>query len=349
MKLNKFITGLAIAAGTFSISSCSEDFEVAAPYKDVTVVYGLLNVDDTVHYIRIQKAFMDENRSAVDLAKIADSSYYRNLEVHLKALNNGNITSDDVLTRVDLAAEGLPKQPGAFFDAPNYAYKASRRLNPAYTYRLVIKNIETGNIDSAETNIINSNPANQPGNFVINSFSNANFSLSFFDQPVDNNFRLTVGPPTNASYFEGYIRFRYVSLDNNTGVQTDSSFVWRFASSTAASPNLITPRTSFFNIIRDNMKVAPPNISRFIDSGDVFVWAANEPYYLYLQNSRQSGITADQIRINYTNVKGKDVLGLLASRAMRIKYNVPVDLRSLDSLKVNNLTKDLRIVGFSDH
>ena len=41
------------------VSSCSKDFKIDAPYKDITIVYGLLNISDTAHYVIIHKAFLD--------------------------------------------------------------------------------------------------------------------------------------------------------------------------------------------------------------------------------------------------------------------------------------------------
>src|SRR5687768_1893340 len=96
-------------------TGCSEDFEVAAPYKDITIVYGLLDVKDTAHYIRIQKAFLDESKSAIGMAKEADSSFYNQLDVKVLELNSGSLTKLIQLTRVDLADEGYPKDPGSFF------------------------------------------------------------------------------------------------------------------------------------------------------------------------------------------------------------------------------------------
>ena len=76
--------GLAVMLG---LHSCSEDFEITAPYKDITVAYGILNITDTAHYIRIQKAFLDENKSAIDMAKVADSNFYAQLDVKVKEIN----------------------------------------------------------------------------------------------------------------------------------------------------------------------------------------------------------------------------------------------------------------------
>jgi hypothetical protein len=41
-----------------AFTSCETDFELNAEWKDITIVYGILNQNDTAHYIRIQKAFL---------------------------------------------------------------------------------------------------------------------------------------------------------------------------------------------------------------------------------------------------------------------------------------------------
>src|SRR5690606_21255581 len=131
--MKKILFSVLSLAFVFGIQSCSEDFEVTAPYKDVTLVYGLLNMQDTAHYIRIQKAFLDENKNAFDMARQADSSFYResDLEVVMKEIANGAMVGAPIpLSRVDMNLEGYPKKEGVFFTAPNYGYKFKKGLNP---------------------------------------------------------------------------------------------------------------------------------------------------------------------------------------------------------------------------
>ena len=146
-----FIAFISLLAG----SGCSEKFNVAAPYKDITVVYAFLDNSDTAHYIRIQKAFLDENKSALDMAREYDSSFYKNLNVTIKRfLFDGKLYDTIHLNLVNLDNEGYPKQTGTFFNTPNYAYKLPGALNVGLIYRLVIKNLNTGKTDSAEAPII---------------------------------------------------------------------------------------------------------------------------------------------------------------------------------------------------
>jgi hypothetical protein len=64
---------ILIAAGT--LMGCSTELDINAPYKDITVVYGLLNMRDSVQFIKINKAFLGEG-NAFDYAQIPDSNEY---------------------------------------------------------------------------------------------------------------------------------------------------------------------------------------------------------------------------------------------------------------------------------
>ena len=61
------------------LASCSTDVELYADYKEVPVVYGLLDVSADTNYIKITKAFCSDNDhpiNANEVALIYDSSNY---------------------------------------------------------------------------------------------------------------------------------------------------------------------------------------------------------------------------------------------------------------------------------
>lgn len=62
------------------VAGCSTDLEINAPYEDNTVVYGLLNMRDTIHFVKINKAFLGEG-NAFDYAAIPDSNEYGNEDI----------------------------------------------------------------------------------------------------------------------------------------------------------------------------------------------------------------------------------------------------------------------------
>lgn len=103
--------------------ACSNDFDVAAPWKDIPIVYGLINIDEDVHYIRVEKAFLDPDADATILAQNADSLYYKNVSVMLEV---GDNTFD--LERVDgtQLPDPILREDGVFATTPNYLYKIDK-------------------------------------------------------------------------------------------------------------------------------------------------------------------------------------------------------------------------------
>ncbi|MBK7150108.1 MAG: hypothetical protein IPH78_15250 [Bacteroidetes bacterium] len=54
------------------VSGCKQDFDITSPYKEITVVYALLNAKETTHYVRIQKGYQIEG-DAYAGAAVGDS------------------------------------------------------------------------------------------------------------------------------------------------------------------------------------------------------------------------------------------------------------------------------------
>ena len=106
------------------LGSCSNDLEINAPWKDVTVVFGLLNKNETTHYIRISKAFLGEG-DALQFASQFDSLYYNPdlLDVKVYRVYNG-VVEDSFLCA---AVTDIDKDPG-IFSSPSqilYAFDAT--------------------------------------------------------------------------------------------------------------------------------------------------------------------------------------------------------------------------------
>lgn len=341
---------LPILAFVFAISTvgCSEDFEVAAPYKDVTVVYGVLDIADATHYIRVQKAFLDENKNAFDMAKEADSLYYTNIRVEMKEINRANLNVENVttLTRVDLDAIGKPKAAGDFATSPNYAYEYTRNLNAGRQYRLVITNLSTGAIDSATTLIVGPN-------FVITELISDNRELSFdkTESPTTDVLTFTTQVPDNGVIFEAMMRFHYVDSNLANATSVEKFIDIPFAGGTVATGNnvkLSIANASLYTAIANAMGV-PDNgsVVRYMDSVDVFVAAGNQNLYDYERNANLSGITADQIKPVYSNVRGTNgiSLGVLGSKGNFVRRNRTISIPTILELGRNPITVNLRING----
>lgn len=346
------------------MASCSEDFEVAAPYKEITVAYSILNMYDTAHYVRIQKAFMDETKNALSIAQTPDSNFYASLDVKMIESNAaGAILNTLALTKVDLNNEGIGKETGqgTFFTNPNYAYKVVKpsstyTFNPYYSYRIIINNTVSGRMDSSKLfKIVNGDSSNNASNFYIPQFININYSLAFPKVSLPSyTFELTGRNPLNSKMVEGHILFHYVDSNVLTGVQTDRTVDYLFDNDIQAGNGqfaLKVENLAIFNFLRDEIGPAPDNIVRLFDSCDVKIFAGSEELYNYQQITlaQAGGLTGDQIKPIYTNMQSQNSLGIIASRAIRTFGNAPIDDITLDSMKKHPLLEPLKIRGRSSH
>ncbi len=355
--MKKTLLYISCIAGIFSLASCSEKFDVAAPYKQVTVVTGFLDLTDTAQYIRIEKGFLDNDKSSIDMAKVADSSYFDSIQVQLKEMIPQNPTPVNVYTLplVDMDKEGYPKAEGTFFTTPNYAYKFKQQLNPAHKYRLVITNFKTKEVDSAETAIIDT--AYQ--NFSVIEFS-PDFpsarTVSIASKNANNKFSLsgTVTPlgdenqvPAGIAVIESVIDFYYRDSFANTGLTQSHKITWSNVPADiifhTTSFDYTLQNTLFYDFFKDNISPSTDirNEFRIMDSFQVNLYAGSHDYYVYKQvtGAQNNGLTGGEIKPNYSNIKGGTVLGLYSTRVNKLGTGFHFEISpTLDSLRADSRT-----------
>ena len=77
MKKLSFVFLLLV--GLLGFNACSTDVELYADYKDIPVIYGLLDASQDTNYVRINRAFSgsnDHHINAHEVALVEDSSNY---------------------------------------------------------------------------------------------------------------------------------------------------------------------------------------------------------------------------------------------------------------------------------
>ena len=114
--MNRILFALFI----LSFCACSNELDLTASYQDIPVVYGLISPQDTAHYLRIERGFIDEEIAPDVIAQNPDSLYYEDVMARLTRVSNGQSIE---FIRVDGNDEGYPREDGAFANAPNYLYK----------------------------------------------------------------------------------------------------------------------------------------------------------------------------------------------------------------------------------
>jgi hypothetical protein len=293
---------LACLLMAMCLFSCSKEFSSNAPYKDVTVVYGILDADETDHYIKIYKGFLTDG-NAFEAAQEYDSLYYFDkIDVVMEEYNGTHLNAtiplkDTVVERDDMGDFAAPDQ---------LVYHFSRTLNRDYTYRLVITNRETGRTITAETPII--------GSFFLSSPSDHTSAVGIHGTMKTD---IKYSQPANAYSYDVYQTFYYIERNKVTQEEVRKSIRRKINPRPATTTTVQYIPAVLLNVIASNVK-PDPTVDRYIsvDSCLKFeVWAASETLYNYVVNNSISGsVVLD--KLDYTNIQCEDgrVTGILASR-----------------------------------
>lgn len=322
---------------------CSTDFDIAAPHEDITVVYGLLNMTDTAHYVSVRKAFVD-NKNALEMAQVADSSYYSNISVRLVETDKTTVLDEVILHIVDLNNEGYPKkEEGIFFSNPNYVYKFKKQLNTKSLYRLVVTNNNTGRIDSSkEFKVVDATRAStEAPEFAY---------ISFHSNNPETAFKISDKTPVNAEYMRGGFTFHYTDSNTLTKQKIKKEVTLFYGNMVSEEGEVF--RLKIFDIdIRaamvEKMGPAPENINRLMDSCEVWYCAGGKELtkYMTIETVQKQFITSDMVKPKYTNMLGGKAHGIISSVMYRGHSKAHIDDGTIHVLKTDKLTKSLNIVG----
>ena len=185
--------------------SCSTDIDLYADYKDITVVYGLLNPNQDTNYVKINKAFLGPG-NANEIALIADScNYPRKLDSRIIEYSAPHNTNSFTRTRVitlDTMTIHDKDTMGAFYAPDQLVYYTTEKIKANndyhhYQYELEIDRGDT--ILNAFTNIVGGSTFGIP-QAVLNLSSNSPLGV------------IKWYPCPYASIYDVSVQFRYYEL-----------------------------------------------------------------------------------------------------------------------------------------
>lgn len=308
------------------LSSCDNTLDINAPWKDITVTYGLLNRADSVHYIKIGKAFLGEE-NAYMLAQEFDSLYYGdNIEVTLKEMATGTIyTMERVLDN--------NKPEGIFASPAQILYKKAFTVNPNSRYELRIVKGDDQEQVFAQTVIVD--------DFVIdNPKQNSKVSLTSPTFPYKVQFKSA----KDGTLYQMTIRINYMELNKFNPADSTLKYVdWVFQERTSRndeggenlSYELVYP--GIYTLMASKIPVNE-NVTRHFRGLDFFFSVAAEDFQTYMEVNQPS-TSIVQERPLYTNIENG--LGLFSSRYNKNLYDIEVTDFTIDSIACGQYTRDL--------
>ena len=152
MKHTYLILGICIGC---LFTACKPDFDLNATYQDVTVVYGILNYQDSIHYVKIYKGFQSHVQGGVYIdAQNPDSIYYYDkIDVVLQEYNNGKPTQRPNIPLY--ITHDFPRDVGIFYyDKEKILYYTKEEIKKGYSYKIKITNRITGKVTEGMAPVI---------------------------------------------------------------------------------------------------------------------------------------------------------------------------------------------------
>jgi hypothetical protein len=318
---------------------CSNDFKLTDDWKDIPIVYGFLDLKDTAHYIRLEKAFLDPVTSALVIAKIADSLYYTNATVFLEKENGTRFP----LTRVDGNFDGHPRDTGIFAQNPNYLYKIKQsalNLQAGKTIKLIVERGDNLPPVTAQTVILGEIELKKPTKLTPTGVLFKAGELFAFSWNV----------PIEASIFDLSATIRVVERNKLTSMQTTRTLFWpidqNIRRKVSDLPGTIGHKiagANFFKFLQENLS-PDPTIDRFItntgidfrvDGGGLEINQYNDVLDANL------GISGAELLPIFTNLS--EGYGLFTSRGFTIEPGFGIHPVTRDSLINGQYT---RLLGF---
>lgn len=308
----------------FFLVSCSTKVDIYADYKEIPVVYGLIEADADTNFVKITKAFCGNNDNpinAFEVAQIYDSSDYPGkLDAFIEELKSNSGQSYrptgrkfglDTLTLHD-------KTEGLFYSPHQKVYYTTERFNvnhgaEKYRYKLYVVKPDFDTV-TAETGVV-------AGDVRVGQTQ-----VSFQSAPTEAVSSLIFSSTEEAVIYEIGMRFSY--REGHTDQPMVAKEVhWSFGARTLGGYEKVENTDDLYRVYyslntlfnyleraigNDTVwDVNHPNVVRYIDGMTVFIAAAGEDfnnYYQYLQSS-QNGLSLSS---EYSNVNGG--VGLFSSR-----------------------------------
>ncbi len=305
-------------------AGCSTDLDINAPYKNVTVVYGLLDQRQEVQYVKINKAYLGEGDALV-YAQIADSNEWADGDITVarvhRVLNGTRVGTFDLE-----ATTFTDREPGVFYAPNQKLYKfvdntsydpivTSPEIVPVYldqesTYELEL--VVKGETVSATTTIVDNFSIQGPDQ-SLNTVMNLKDGLGYQDWI----FNWNAGH--DGKRYEASYRFKYQEIRD--GVVGDTMSITRamgrvVSSNTSGTEEMqrTLEAEAFYSTIGSSILADPTVTNRRYCGIDLVIDVANDEFHTYLSLTEPvSGIVQD--RPTYTNIVNG--VGLFGSRYTR--------------------------------
>ena len=322
-KIKKYLCFIFISLGLIVLNSCNEKIELIGDFVETAVVYGLLDQADSLHYIKINRAFIGPG-NALEIAQIADSSYFTNVDATISEYLNGNLIRSWLLRDTILDN----KDPNGVFYAPEqkvYYFKTMptgfngviqtstnpqmTSLNPQAIYKIDIVLNDGAFSVSGETELVRG---------ITSAAATQNFNFKFANNPGEyTSTGITVSSTGNSYVLNTQLKMAFYEWQDNT--YSEKSFFWNLGEADVlpSSSKIFTANgETFYDLMKSNCTENSTITKRTFKGVTIKITGGAEELYNFIAvNKPSSGLA--QSKPTYTNLtatNGKRVIGIFSSR-----------------------------------
>jgi hypothetical protein len=290
--------------------SCEEDFSLNAPYKNITVVYGLIDPGEDTIFLKINKAFLGDG-NVMEMAKIEDSSVYVNgLNATVEEWENGSLMQSYNLDTITIK----DKEAGVFYNPYQIIYYTPFEPVTSRTYLLKVE--VNNNVITSSTNLVNDFSISKPS-------AGAKFIMFRPGTSSDINW-------TSAKYGKRYeivIRIKYKEVFFDSPDTNYTYIDWSFGTKKSVSDQggeemkVAYNNDGFYSILADQVPYSDPaqeeNVkARYTNDVDFIFAVAGTDLNTYMEvNEPSNSIIQD--RPEFTNVENGT--GVFSTRFKNIR------------------------------
>lgn len=338
--MKKILFPIFIAFIALLFHNCEPEFDIYAENRDITVAYALLDVRDSIHYVKVYKGFQSTGNPLEDAQNMENLYYFDKITVTLEEYINKELVRSVVLD----TTTSIPREEGVFAAPQQLLYVNTEPfvLDGTATYKLKIVNKETGKVTEGETKIVNDFAIRYPYEMAPMNLTAKEAEIQF-DAAV------------NAKAYQVYFKFHYLEKKKATGEitrktlvrdLTSSGYVYAGNTQSGKYAKKFSPQ-DFYKHLLNELEV-DESVVRYKDglkSIEVEVWAGANDYVKYLEvNKPSSSLVQD--RLEYTNLTcptDEDYVtsyGVFSSRTMKERFYDMTNL-SEDTLVMDTRMKPL--------
>ena len=303
----------------FMLTSCEVEFSPNASWKEIPVVYCLLDQDDDTTWARVERCYLGEG-SIYDYSSVSDSINYPkgSIEVKLLKIYNGETVAE--YTFLDTTVN---RQGGNFASGgqPMYFLPGKAHFDEFCTYDIQVRRIAYGQViarSKQPIQLIVRNPEDCV--FTKPTFTTYPRKTGMFAFKASGNTCQMEWPALkNARLYQPFVRLYFMENGERRYIDVRTPSV--SSTNNTDRYTIFYQASGFLTSVKEQLEDDPAP-KTYLKEVDLYLTACSEDLSAYMANIADAG-NLDQSRELYSNIEGGR--GIFAARRTKLHRWYPAD------------------------